>query len=359
MMTDLLAEIQQPLPFWDLFEHLCSRKIALILDDYGCLKRSVRLGYVKTPEDLQEVCALLWMKPHNRDLFQKAFLDYQQPILPVKPESNEISATITTLNRPETKPQSPVSDLPPLPLRPMPQGNIQVLGGLQTPPADHLSLNQNWKFSLNKLPISAQQVRDSWRVLKQLPRSDTYQDIDVEKTIAQINPLGWIEEIAWHSAVDEQAELLVLVDEGDNMQTYLPALSKLFEAIKEHRIHHAQIYRFTGYPWRFLYRWQQPNKAVVAETVLERCHVDRTILLVVSDCGAAIGFHDEDRIRGSLAFLDRWQHSVRPILWLNPVPSDRWVGTPAAEIQDRLEGRMFTPEEFTESFLRRLVGWQA
>jgi uncharacterized protein len=84
-------------------------------------------------------------------------------------------------------------------------------------------------------------------------------------------------------------------------------------------------------------------------------------VLVISDAGAAIGSYDDDLVQGILTFLDRWEKCVRQVLWLNPVPIERWVGTPAAEVQRRLDGRMLTPEQFDRLAMRRLMqlgSWQ-
>jgi uncharacterized protein len=75
----------------------------------------------------------------------------------------------------------------------------------------------------------------------------------------------------------------------------------------------------------------------------------------VSDAGAAIGTQNEDRIKGTVAFLERWLACVRQILWINPVPEVRWTGTPATEIQAALGGRMLALDAFDGAAVKQVI----
>lgn len=360
-----LEKLCEPLPFWDLFDCWHSHNPNSTLEEYVCLQRSIWLGAVKTWSDLKEVSALLWVKPSDGDrqqqLFDRTFTEYQKRLLAAAPPPVvEITENIKKQRQDELK--TIIGQMPPLPLRKsaLPEGDRQEAGAVKLPAQQRQLVNHRWKFVLEDLPISAMQVKETWQLWRQLQPLREQEFIDVERTVASVSPGGYIEEIIWQRDGVHKVNLLVLVDTGDNMLTYLPALEKLFEAIKRNRITPAQIYRFTGYPWRFLYGWQQPQKSVVVDFLLPQLHPDRTILLVVSDCGAALGREDPEREQGTLRFLQRWQGSVMPIIWLNPVSAERWVGTPAAAIQQQLRGWMLTLEQFNKSDIGRLLtagGW--
>jgi uncharacterized protein len=356
-MTTLATELRKPLPFWDLFERLRSQGMALTLDHYDLLRRSILLGYVTTWEDLQEIGALLWVKPSekfDRELFDQEFAAYHRNTnseMPVAPLSGKQS---TTKQETSSEPVAEVVAWPPLPLRPVTNKDIQVLSAVSSSTADQPASGK-WKFKLTKLPISPVKVHDSWQAWRQLKNYSLHTEIDSDRTVAKISPMGWIEDIVWRSDISRKSQLVVLVNESDNMQTYLPAMTPLFEAIEQSRISPAKIYRFTDYPERVLYDWQKSTTSIRTEEVLKRLSSLHTTLLVISDCGAIAGFDDDFLIKGILKFLNSWQKNVRPILWLNPVPSDRWPDTPAAIIQRKLGRRMITTEQFNGLQMNRLM----
>lgn len=361
-----LTKLQEQLPFWDLFEDLRQAGMKLNLEQYQDLRRSIWLGHILTWADLAAVCAVLWVKPTDGDrqraLFDRTFQNYKQEL--VEPERREDGSI--DLRSPDSQPGQKnhkpeiVREMPPIPIRPL-SGQQDILAAIKSTPSKNPSINQKWKFYLENLPLSTSDVKESWRAWRQIQQRDELRDLDVSRTVAGVNSGGVIEELVWHPATSQQGDLVVLVDDGDSMLPYWPAVSKLFDIIEQKRITPAQMYRFAEYPWRYLYPWQRPDKSVLAENVLKNLSADRTILLVVSDGGAAMGSEDEDRVAGTLEFLQRWEKSVRPIVWLNPVPIDRWPQTPAAEIQDRLGGRMLSLDQFGGTFMRRLMSsrsWQ-
>jgi uncharacterized protein len=364
MVTDLLQNLRGSLPLWDLFEHLQSQGLSLTIDQYDLLRQSIRLGYITTWEDVREVCMLLWIKPsesnQQQKIFDEGFAAYQNSRMP---------KTSTEFSKSEDLTIKQVTNIslimPQLPLRPTyqhEQSDREALGAVQINPNQESISSDKWKFTLSNLPISKNAAKQSWEAWQEPQQQLWQQEIDVDQTIAQINPSGWIETIAWHRDLDQKSELIVLVDSGDNMQTYLPAMKDLFHEIENGQIRPAQIYRFIGDPQNILSHWKYPHKSLVSESVLKNLYsMQQAIVLVISDAGAAIGSYDDDLVQGILTFLDRWEKCVRQVLWLNPVPIERWVGTPAAEVQRRLDGRMLTPEQFDRLAMRRLMqlgSWQ-
>lgn len=341
----LFVKLLEPLPFFDLFEHL-RPKMQLTLDQYDLLKQSLWLGYGATSwDDLQRVCALLWVKPSYDDSQQKLF---DQEFTAYRTKLIELDTEIVPEQEKDTAKRSPEKVLklllPELPKRLIPDVDkpspIQATTGIKIPPAVKQEIAKNLKFPPVDLPISLPKVRESWRVLREVSRLGIADEIDVEKTVAQISKLGFLEDVILRPPLRQKSELVVLVDEGDNMLPYFPALTPLFKSIKDGSVYPAEIYRFTGYPARFLYKWRQPTKSVVINDVLARLHRSRTVLMVVSDVGGAVGFRNVDRVQGTKTFLRRWQLCVRQILWINPVPGWRWPGTAAAEIEQELGGKM-------------------
>jgi uncharacterized protein len=341
----LFVKLLEPLPFFDLFEYL-RPKMQLTLDQYDLLKESLWVGYGATSwDDLQRVCALLWVKPSYDDSQQKLF---DREFIAYRTKSIDLGAKIVPEQEKDTEKKPPEKALalllPTLPKRLVPDmdkpSSIQAATGIKIPPTAKQKTAKNLKFPPADLPISLPKVRESWRVLREVSRLGIADEIDVEKTVEQISKLGFLEDVILRPPLRQRSELVVLVDEGDNMLPYFPALAPLFKSIEDGSVYPAEIYRFTGYPARFLYKWRQPTKSVVIDDVLARLHRSRTVLMVVSDVGAAVGLRNADRVQGTKNFLRRWQLCVRQVLWINPVPKLRWRETAAAEIEQELGGKM-------------------
>jgi hypothetical protein len=182
-MTILTTELRKPLPFWDLFDQLRSKGMALTLDHYDLLRRSILLGYVTTWEDLQEIGALLWVKPSEKfdqEVFDREFATYHRNTnseMPVAPLSNKQS---TTKQETSSGPVEEVIDWPPLPLRTVPDRDIRVLSAVSLSTADQPASGK-WKFKLTKLPISPVKVHDSWQAWRQIKNYSLHTEIDSDR----------------------------------------------------------------------------------------------------------------------------------------------------------------------------------
>jgi uncharacterized protein len=356
MNEALRSELFKTLPFFGLFEQLRSAGMHLTLDHYDRLQKSLRRGYGwNSWEDLKSTCAILWVNSsdhYDRAVFEREFDQYQQGVIA------DMAPKIEYLPDPPINP-SPSTDqrewpqVPPrLPLQP-----ALTTSDWQAPIAAKTSaLEQNLrKFKPVDLPISQAKMLDSWRTLQGTSPINITDEIDVERTIDQISRRGFLEDVVFRSTGQQKSELIVLVDDGDGMIPYWPALVPLFTAITEHWVTPARLYRFTSYPFKFIYEWQRSTKAVVVDEVLAQCHRTRTTVMMVGDAGAASGASNDDRIQGTANFLERLQTCVQQILWVNPVPSHQWVGTPAAEIQVLMGGKMLELESLNGAQVRMLM----
>lgn len=70
------------------------------------------------------------------------------------------------------------------------------------------------------------------------------------------------------------------------------------------------------------------TRSVALDDLLTDC-TSESSLLVVSDAGAARGGRDQARFRATARFLVRIKQRTTLVVWLNPVPRERWPGTTA------------------------------
>lgn len=333
------------LPFIDLFHTLRAAGMLLTVEQYDWLRQALEQGYgLKGWEDLRRLCHLLWVKPcpgSDRDLFDRTFDRY------VRQLQHQWQAELAP-EPPAAAPAQP-SEIPPalpsVPPRRMPASQPtaadQAPVAVKTAPPDYgVVEDSTFQLTPQQIPVSLATVRGSWNMLRRMTRDGQGDELDLEETIARINREGVFDQVVLRSSRTQRAELIVLIDDGEAMVPFQPVIQPLITAVVEQRVSPSRLYRFTVFPDDFLYQWQQPTKAVPLVSCLSRWHQNRTIVWVVSDAGAAARTYSPTRLRGTVDFLMTIAPCIRELLWINPLPSDRWQETTAAAIAQALDGRM-------------------
>jgi uncharacterized protein len=332
-------------PFLDLFHDLRQAGMPLAPEQYDLLRQALDQGYgLKGWEDLRRLCRLLWVKPcanYDSEVFERAFDRYVQQLRHQWQAELEPPAPLPT----KRQKASDVPVLPSVPPRQMPAQQPAAEGqapiAVKTaPPQYQTSPDPKFRLMPTQMPVQLETIRGSWKTLRQWVREGQEDELDLEETIARINRNGIFGEVVLRPCLVQRAELLILIDESEAMVPFHPAIQPLITAVEEHRISPAQLYRFTVFPDEFLYQWQHPTKAVPLVPLLSRLHRSRTIVWIVSDAGAAAGTYSLERLNGIVEFLTRLLPCVRELLWINPLPAERWQSTTAEAIAQALDGRM-------------------
>jgi uncharacterized protein len=365
MNSDRIIEqkLIEPLPFLDLFEELRRGGMQLTLNHYDLLQKTLQQkallsGHGASWSDLHRVCRILWVKPsenYDGKTFDRVFRQYQQDCQVAEIEASAKSPDIEMVvtDQPEVWPEVPIRLMPE---RYQPS-DFQGPIGIQTPTATGKLSGEKWQFTPIDLPLSVAQAQRAWRTLRRVNHHAMADEIDLERTVEKVSRTGFLADVVLKSAAQRRSELIVLVDEKAGMLPYFPALQPLFQAIEGGWISPARLYRFTGYPTRFLHDWASPNELIGIDGILARLHRSRSIVMVISDGGAASGAINPDRVRGTAEFLERWRPCVAQMLWINPLPESRWVGTPAAEIRELMGGQMVTLEELAGAGTMQMRSW--
>jgi len=344
-------------PFLDLFQALQQAGMKLSAEQYDLLRQSLCQGFGlenwdsqnkegKYWDDLRQVCRVLWVKPsrnYDVQVFDQVFNRYvNQKRQGIQAQQR---AEVTPTAKPP-KPLEPTRQWPKVPLRKMAASQPSVeeakvpvavktgLAGL--PEVDDTGLS----LTPSQMPLPQRSLLDSWQLLRRPLREGTRNELDMDATIRRITQEGYFSDVVMRPIKSKRVELIVLVDDGNVMLPFRPALQPLINAIETQQITPATVYRFTTYPDEYLYDWQQPTQAIPFDQVLSRMHVRRTIVLIWGDAGATQPNPSEDHRTGLMTFLTRLSPCVRSLIWLNPLPPHRWVGTLAEEVAYWLDGRM-------------------
>ncbi len=91
------------------------------------------------------------------------------------------------------------------------------------------------------------------------------------------------------------------------------------------------------------------------DDVLARVHLSYTNVLIISDAGAARGGYSLERLKLTESFLDKLKSYVTHMVWLNPMPRFRWLGTTADDIEQHIPMFELSPRALDDaiSALRR------
>jgi uncharacterized protein len=349
-----IADPQAFMPMLDLFQQLRDAGMKLTFQDYELLRQALGDDYKLTDdwEDLRDTCRLLWVKPslnYDGEIFEWEFDRYRAE------KELEFNGYLRSF-QPETdfRQDSPieVGVLPQIPPRKKPTSELAPAAATVPESTDFNgealdAIRQERPKSprsrpefVVEVPISQAVFQRSWRTLRRPSYDLRLSELDVSATVDRIGREGFFSDVVTRPLAQKKSELLLLVDDSNAMLPFAPVIKPLIDIVLSRRISPALIYRFNRYPTNYLYQWQHPLRGVSFAKVLGQLHRQRTVVIILSEAGAASPLYHQERVTGTGKFLERLLPCVREVLWLNPLPPERWIDTTAAAIQTAMAGRM-------------------
>ncbi len=209
---------------------------------------------------------------------------------------------------------------------------IQIAKTMRQFANSHASLVDS---SAEYFPATQRQMKQSWRYLRYFVREGLPVELDVEETVKQIGQQGILLNPVLLPRRRNRVELLLLIDRDGSMVPFHSFADRLVEtAIQGGRLGSVNVYYFHNCPKEYLYRDQVYQESVLIEDVVSQSLKSRTVVLVLSDAGAARGGFNPRRRRLTKRFINQFQQQVRHIAWLNPIPRSRWALTTAGAISE-------------------------
>ena len=210
---------------------------------------------------------------------------------------------------------------------------IQVAQAVQQATQTKQRVRDRFILSADYLPVTQRQMKQSWRHLRQMVREGIATELDVESTVRQTGQSGILLEPVLVSPRINRTELILLVDREGSMVPFHALSLRLIEtAQRGGRLGRTSVYYFHNCPVDYLYTDPIHQQAEPIPEVLASLRRDRTVVLIISDAGAARGGLNLRRVGLTIAFLRRLRRQVKSVAWLNPMPQLRWAGTTAGEI---------------------------
>jgi uncharacterized protein len=346
--------IDNQLPLLDLFKSL-RLPLGLTIEHYYLLRSALAAGFGwNNWSELRRICRLVWLKTSVESeptivrtfdlIFDRWQADCQQAardrfgkveLVQSEPPPQPMLGTLPSSPPPRKKAELPK---PEQLLKKTP--NPTQTGG-DIPIAVKDTKNS---FVIKQLPISELDFKTTWRSLRRNIPDRRFEELDLDATMTKLDRQGYLDDLVMRPVNSRRSNLVVLVDRHHRMIPYRPVCEPLLAAVRTKRIDPAQIYYFIGYPDEYL---DDPGSIhpIALKTLLSRLHPQRTVVIIVSDGGAAAGNYSESRLVGTQRFLQQLLPCVREVFWLNPVPEKYWEYTSAAAISQALAGRMLPFEQ--------------
>lgn len=328
-----------------------SAGLPLTIDQYHLLVQAFKGGFgISSRHELKQICRLLWIKSKSSpqlERFEKCFEQYfKQSSQNQKPqfEKQDSSPTTTSTVQQQISPTSPEntsktpetqtsesskSDSPNSP---------QIAKAIREKLLPEKPFGQGlYQLTLQDFPVAQRQIQQNWRYLRRPIREGTLTEIDIEATINQIMEDGvFLEPVLIPSRVN-QVEMLLLIDESNSMVPFRLFCQRIVASLQESRLKKANIYYFRNCPRDYLFLYPRSPDAKKINEILPKLHSNRTVVLIISDAGAARGGINWQRIELTAEFLEQFTPYVRHIAWLNPMPSERWEYNSAEAISQLVQ----------------------
>ncbi len=322
-----------------LFYRLRDDGFNLSIKEYFATLDAIQAGWgTKDKEDLKKLLRLIWCKSLEEQIRLEMVFDaiVREPLQETQNKSN--TANSTAIKDSESSTIEPINVTSPDVISSI--TSTQQTITVTTKPAT-LNLSplpikpplEAWEEEDNEFvvhyPISRRLMVYSWQYLRR-PIADGVKDVlDLKKTVEQATKQGFFLEPVYRRREQNHAHLVILVDQEGSMTPFHHFSRDLVETAQyESSMEIVDVAYFHNLPAKYIYRDRFLIDTVSLESFLSQCDPE-TRVLIVSDAGAARGYLRGERVSATAEVIAEIQQYTNLIVWLNPVPQERWNGTTA------------------------------
>jgi hypothetical protein len=177
-------------------------------------------------------------------------------------------------------------------------------------------------------------MRQNWRYLRLPMREGPAVDFDARATFAKISREGvYLDPVLLPRRVN-RCELVLLMDVHGSMTPFHDLARRLVQtALDGGRFRTVRDFYFHNIPDDSLMMSPAFTDAESLQTFMQGRSGRQIVFVIVSDAGAARGIRNGPRVDATCQFLRYLSRTKLRVVWLNPVPRDRWPGTSAETIE--------------------------
>ena len=325
-------------PLFDLFIWMRdSAGLPLTIDQYHMLLQALKGGFgISSRDELKQVCRLLWLKSKSSpqvdrfdQYFERYFEESSQNLEPEEKQEprdtkteQEQQSTSTSTEKTSKTPEKPTAKPKKSDSSNYSQVPTAIRGRLL--PEKPFDEKRRYRLTPQDFPATRRQIEQNWRYLRRPIREGALTEIDIEATVRRIMEDGvFLEPVLIPNRVN-RVEMLLLIDVSNSMIPFRLFSERIVATLAGSRLGKTDIYYFRNCPRDYLYLHPRRSDAKKIKEILPKLHRDRTVVVIISDGGAARGGINRERIKLTEDFLKELTPYVRHIAWLNPMPSERW-----------------------------------
>lgn len=193
-------------------------------------------------------------------------------------------------------------------------------------------------FTEHIYPITKRELYQALKSVVVKKSKKGYQNADVEATIYSIALNGLFKEIMFRDEPEIINSLIILHDQHGSMIAF-EKLSQLFadtayEIFKNIDKSNERVfnYYFQNVITNYIYLNRAKTKYQRFSELNRVFKNKKTLIIIISDCGAARRSRSEDRVQKTIGMLSVLKKITSKIVWLNPLPKDRWENTSAMRV---------------------------
>lgn len=307
------------------------------------------ISYLQSSEKLLELCQLLWFKPQQsytlfKRLFRESFSQKENEIIPSKKDNNLL---------PPPNPIKPVNPLPEPNVLPSEQKDISLEKAQKTlylhfaeseahatTDNETQKIKSDFRLDTHYVPFSERQFEQQWSIFpkkKYLNQHNT--EIDINKTIQQLTQKGLLIDFVYQAKTYNPKHIIVLIDAGISMLAFNTWAAFIAKSLSQGAETKVNTY-YCSFPPESYQEAEKDyylyDRAIMLKPLKMKEQIaynKNSVFLIISDAGASLSLFNNDSINQTLSFINTLKEKyTNKIVWLNPMPQDRWAGTNASPL---------------------------
>jgi uncharacterized protein with von Willebrand factor type A (vWA) domain len=181
----------------------------------------------------------------------------------------------------------------------------------------------------NYQPLTLREMKQGWRFLRNKVVSGYSNDLDIEKTVIDAARTGLMEDLHFLPDYKNKLQQFLFIDISKSMVAFDGLGHQLEQAARDAGPSGTHIFYFEGTLEPPFYRTRERTRAISMEELYQLFPPLYANVILFSDAAAAIGKMDGQRLSAGWYFLLQLKKRVQHLVWLNPMPQNRWAGTAA------------------------------
>lgn len=339
------SPISQEYPLRALFETLRAEAgISLGIAEYLDLIRALQSGFgTDDLESLRRLCCLLWANSkeqlwkvnHHFDRYvaqvsvEETDMSEDRPTREEQRQPGEVTPATTSLADKQTPSPNVAADAA--------AASTDVPASMPRVAAAQQQQRKRYLLRLRYAHLSDRQLAQAWRKLRAHARTGVKDELDLEATVRDTAQRGHFLAPVLQHRLENSVDVHFLIDRDGSMVPFHSFTRNLLRGAKTvGKLPQAQVRYFHDVPGMQLFRGElgtDPEELGQWLSILLR---RKTLVVILSDAGAARGNYDSRRIQATQEFLARLAPHCKRMAWLNPMPLRRWSGSSAAAIAARV-----------------------